>query len=59
MNKKQILNELNPELPDYMKPPYPILKKKSNIEMEVGEFKTFMKMLTKIKVNIPLCEALE
>lgn len=27
-NKKQILNEPNPELPDYIKPPCPILTKK-------------------------------
>lgn len=25
--KKQILNESNPKLPDYIKPPYPIFKK--------------------------------
>lgn len=26
--KKKILNELNPELPNYVKPPYPFIKKK-------------------------------
>lgn len=42
-----------------MKPPYPILKKKIKKETEVGKFKKFMDILTKLKVNIPSCEALE
>lgn len=57
--KKQIMNQHNPELPDYIKTPYPILNKKQNKEMEVVQFNKFMDMLTKIHVNIPLCKAPE
>lgn len=34
--KKQIINEPNSKLLDYIKPPYPILKKTLKKEMEVG-----------------------
>lgn len=57
--KKQILNEPNSELPYYVKPHYPILKNKYEKEMEVGKFKKFMKIFTKLHVSIPFCEALE
>lgn len=33
--KKQIMNEPNPKLFDYIKTPYPVLKKKSKKEIEV------------------------
>lgn len=51
--EKQILIEPSAELPDYIKPSYPILKKKPKKEMEVGQFKNFIDMLPKIQVNIP------
>lgn len=57
--KKQILNEPNPELLDYITPSYPILKMKPKLEMKVDQFKKFMDILTKIQVNIPFVEALE
>lgn len=34
--KKQVLSDPNPELPDYVKPPYPIFKKKLVHEDEAG-----------------------
>lgn len=34
--KNQIINEPNPPLPDYIKPPYLLNKKKPKREMEVG-----------------------
>lgn len=37
----------------------PNLEKKPKKEIKVDKLKFFMKMLTKILVNIPLCEALE
>ncbi|XP_050890825.1 uncharacterized protein LOC127096274 [Lathyrus oleraceus] len=57
--KNQIINEPNPPLPDYIKPPYPSNKKKPKREIEVGQFKKFMEMLTTLQVNIPFCDALE
>lgn len=57
--KKQIINEPNPDLPDYIKPPYPLIKKKPNRKLEVGKFKKFMEILTALQVNIPFCDALE
>ncbi|XP_058754783.1 uncharacterized protein LOC131627943 [Vicia villosa] len=57
--KEEILNERNPELPNYIKPPYPILKKTHKKEIKRNKFKKFMDMLKKIQVNIPFCEALE
>ncbi|XP_050898001.1 uncharacterized protein LOC127104904 [Lathyrus oleraceus] len=53
------MNESNPELPHYIKPPYLILKKKPKKETKVRQFNKFMDMLTKIQINIPFCEALE
>lgn len=58
-NKKKIVNEPNSDPPDYVKTPYPILKKKPKKEMEVGQFKMFMDMQTKMHVNNILCEALK
>lgn len=57
--KNQIVNEPNPPLPDHIKPPYPLNKKKPKRELEVGKFKRFMEMLTTLQVNIPFCDALE
>lgn len=57
--KKQILNEPNPELLYYVKPPYPILKKKPNKEKEGGHFNKFIENDTKHQVNVPCGEALE
>lgn len=57
--KNQIINEPNPHFPDYIKPPYPLSKKKSKRELEVGQFKKFMEMLIALQVNIPFCDALE
>lgn len=42
----QIINEPTLKLPDYIKPPYPFIKKKLKREMEVGKFKKFLEMLT-------------
>lgn len=53
------MTELNPELPDYIKPSDLILKKRPNKEKEVRQFKNFMEMLNKIKVSIPFYETLE
>ncbi|XP_050919029.1 uncharacterized protein LOC127136526 [Lathyrus oleraceus] len=49
MTKKQILNDHNPELPDYMKLPYPLFKKRPLQEDEAGLFARFKEMLTKIQ----------
>lgn len=57
--KKHTLNEPNPELPDYIKPSYPILKKTPKKEKEMSKYKKFVEILNNIKVNISLCEALE
>lgn len=54
-----IFIEPNLELPDYIKPPYTILKKTPKKEKEVGKFKKFMEMLNKMQVNIPFFDALE
>ncbi|XP_050892563.1 uncharacterized protein LOC127098101 [Lathyrus oleraceus] len=43
--KKKILNDLNPELSYYIKPPYPIIKKKPVHENEAGLFAKFKEML--------------
>lgn len=40
--KNPILNEPNPNLPDYIKALYSLNKKKQKREMEVGQFKKFM-----------------
>ncbi|XP_050920394.1 uncharacterized protein LOC127138032 [Lathyrus oleraceus] len=58
-SKNQILNEPNPHLSDYIRPPYHLNKKKPKIKMEVGKFKKFMEMLTALQVNIPFCDALK
>lgn len=38
--KQQIINEPNPDLPNYIKPPNPFIKKKPKREMEVGSLKS-------------------
>ncbi|GAU41120.1 hypothetical protein TSUD_288100 [Trifolium subterraneum] len=57
--KKQILKNGDKEqvIPPYVKLPYPHLKKKK--ENEDGQFKKFIKLFTKLEVNIPFGEALE
>lgn len=57
--KQQITNEPTPDLPDYIKQRYPYIKKKLKREIEVGQFKKFMKMLTVLQVNIMFCDAQE
>lgn len=57
--KNQIINELTSDLPDYIKPPYPFIKKKPKRDMEVGKFKKLMEMLTELQVNIPFYDALK
>ena len=53
------MTELNPELPDYIKPSDLILKKRPNKEKEVRQFKNFMEMLNKIQANILFGETLK
>lgn len=57
--KKKILNDFNPYLPDYTKPPYPIIKKKPIHEDEAGMFEKFKEMLTTLQVSILFHEVLE
>lgn len=57
--KKKILNEPNPELSDYIKPPYPIIKKKPLQEDDTRLFSRFNEMLTKLEVSIYFHEVLE
>ncbi|XP_050909933.1 uncharacterized protein LOC127123788 [Lathyrus oleraceus] len=57
--KKQILNYPNPELPDYIKPPYLIIKKKPLQEDEVKLFTKFKEMLATFQVSISFHEILE
>ncbi|XP_050875549.1 uncharacterized protein LOC127079170 [Lathyrus oleraceus] len=47
--KKQILNDPNPEFPYYIKPPYPIIKKKLDQDDEAGMFVKFKEMLAKLQ----------
>lgn len=57
--KKQVLSEPNPELPEYIKPLYPIVKKKQVHEDVARMFENFKKILTKLQVSISLHEILE
>lgn len=57
--KKKILNDLNPKLPDYIKPQYPIIDKKPLQEDEVRLFARFKEMLTTLQVIIYFHEVLE
>lgn len=57
--KKQILNDPNSELLDYVKMPYPFIKKKPLQGDEAGLFTRFKEMLTKILVSISFHEVLE
>lgn len=57
--KDQILDNLKPPLPDYVKPPYHVVKKKQKHDMKIGQYKKFMEMLRKIQVNISLWDAHE
>lgn len=57
--KQQIINDPSPELPNYIKPLYPINKKKLKRQIEAGKFKKFLQMLTALQVNISFCDALE
>lgn len=49
--KNHIINEPNPLFSDYIKPPYPLKKKKPKRELKVGKFKKIMEMLTALQVN--------
>lgn len=55
----QILNKRNSELSYYVKPLYPILKKKTKKEKKDGQFKKFMENAAKHQVNVPFGESLE
>lgn len=57
--KKQILTKPNPLLQGYIKPPFPIIKKKLVQEVEVAMFASFKKMLAILQVNISFHEILE
>ncbi|XP_050909913.1 uncharacterized protein LOC127123760 [Lathyrus oleraceus] len=57
--KKQILTEPNPSLPDYIKPSFPIIKKKPIQEDEAVVFPKFKEMLTTPQVSISFHEILE
>ena len=57
--KDQIMNEPNPTLPDYIKPPYPIIKKKLVQEDEAWMFEKFKDMLKQLQVSLSLHEILE
>lgn len=58
--KKKILNDLNPVFPDYIRAPYPFLKKKHYKKDEKEEqFKKFKEMLQKNQLNTPSCESMD
>lgn len=57
--KKHIQNELNLKLLDYIKPPYPTIKKKQLKEDEAGLFARFKEMLATLQVSISFHEVLE
>lgn len=46
------MNDPNPELPDYVKPPYLVTKKKAIQDYEAGMFEKFKEMLTTLQVSI-------
>lgn len=56
--KKQIMNDPNPKLPDYVKLTYPIIKKPLQ-EDEAWLFVRFKEMLIEVKVSISFREVLE
>lgn len=58
-NKKQILNDPNLKLHDYIKPHYPIIKKKPLQEDEAGLFTKFKEMMTTLQVSILFHEVME
>ncbi|XP_050919368.1 uncharacterized protein LOC127136901 [Lathyrus oleraceus] len=57
--EKQILTELNPPLPDYIKPPFLIIKKKLVQEDEALMFTKFKKMLATLHISISFHESLK
>lgn len=59
ITKKQILAEPNPPLPDYIKPTFPIIKKKLVQEDEAAMFAKFKEMLDNLLVSISFHEILE
>lgn len=59
ITKNKILNEPNPPLPDYIKPPYPIIKKKLVHKDKFGMFEKFKEMLTQLQVSVSFCVILE
>lgn len=53
-------NSPNLEFPNYIKAPYPVLKKKHDKKDEKEEqFKNFKEMLQKIQVNVHFCKAMD
>lgn len=57
--KKQFMTEPNPNLPNYIKPLFPIIKKKLVQDDEAWMFAKFKEMLTTIQVSISFHEILE
>lgn len=53
------MSDPNPESPDYIKPPYPIIKKKLVHKDEEGMLEKFKEMLTTLQVSISFYEILE
>ena len=56
--KRQVLSDPNPELSDYIKPPYTIIKKKHVHEDGAGMFEKFKEMLTTLQLSILFHEVL-
>lgn len=50
--KKHILNDPNPKLPYYIKPPYSLIKKKPVQDDEAGMFAKFKEKLATLQVSI-------
>lgn len=53
------MNDPNPELPDYIKPSYPIINKKHVHEDKANMFAKFKEMLSTLLVSISFHEVLE
>lgn len=57
--KKQVLNDPNPKLSYYIKPPYLIIKKKPIQDGEAKMFAKFKEILTTLPVSISFHEVLK
>lgn len=53
------MHEVNPELPYYVKLPYPILNKKAEYKKKDGQLKKPMENVIKHQVNVPCGESVE